>query len=569
MLAKGWVRRSHSSYGAPVLFAPKPNGALRMCVDYRALNDQTVKNPYPLPRIDDLYDKLSGARVFSAIDLQSAYHQVRLKPEDIPKTAFLTPFGHFEYMVLCFGLSNAPATFQAVMNEVLGDLIGTICLVYLDDILIYSKSEAEHAHHLELVLQRLREHKLFASLPKCHFAVHETAFLGHIVSAEGVRPDPKKVSAVANWPVPRDLPELRRFLGLSNFFRKYIRGYTTLVHPLTALLAKDVPFRWSSECQAAFVELKRALTTAPVLRLPDFSKPFEVVADACATGTGAILLQDDQPVAFEGKKLTPAERNYTTTEQELLAVVHAFSVWRCYLEGATGVTVITDHRPNSFFATQPLLSRRQCRWQEFLSRFHFSWEYRPGRTNVADPISRSPAFLNLVTTVAIALRNRDVPAAMSSHVPAAVPAPSPPAAEAPSEEAMLDAPADNGVDAQDPAYAESEILRDIQHGYTVDPYFANASAQGLSFEDGLWYHGDAIAVPNHADLFMRLLHEFHDAHYSGHVGGNRTLQALQRHYWWPNMKPFVLQYVKGCAICQQNKASTRKKGSRGHAAALH
>ena len=392
LLAKGYIRPSSSPYGAPVIFVLKADGTLRMCIDYRGLNKQTVKNRFPIPRIDDLFDQLAGAKVFSSIDLQSAYHQVRLKPEDVPKTAFTTPMGLYESLVLTFGLTNAPGTFQSVMNEVLGDVIGKFVLVYLDDLVIFSKNAEGHVEHVRIVLGLLRRHKLYAKLAKCTFMQSELKFLGHIVGAQGLQVDPKKVAIVRDWPVPTGVALLRSFLGLANYFRKFVQGWSALVAPLQRLTKKDKEFVWSAECDQAFEGVKEALTHAPVLALPDLNNRFEVICDACGVGLGAVPVQGGRPIAFEGKRMSEAEQKYTTGEKELLAVVHALELWRCYLDGVE-FTVVTDHSPNTFFHTQAVLSPRQARWAEKLSRFSFQWEYRAGRNNVADPLSRHPDIM--------------------------------------------------------------------------------------------------------------------------------------------------------------------------------
>ena len=320
MLAKDWIQPSHSPYGAPILFVPKPDGGLRMCVDYRALNEQTVKNRYPLPRIDDLLDTLHGAKYFTALDLQQAYHQVRLKPEDVPKTAFLTHKGQYEYRVLSFGLTNAPATFQALMNRVLAPLLGKSCLVYLDDILIFSKTPEDHVQHLKEVLTIFRQQQLYCRLHKCKFAMQELPFLGHVVSHAGVGTNPAKVQVLLNWPAPTDVHELKCFLGLAQYFAKFIEGYASTSACLQALLKKKAVWHWSEACEFAFQEIKRKLTSAPVLALPDPTQPFEVVTDACQSGIGAVLLQLGRPVAFCGRLLTPAEQRYTTSVSYLPGV---------------------------------------------------------------------------------------------------------------------------------------------------------------------------------------------------------------------------------------------------------
>ncbi|GJP76470.1 hypothetical protein CLOP_g6913, partial [Closterium sp. NIES-67] len=248
---------------------------------------------------------------------------------------------------------------------------------------------SEHTQHLKWVLGKLREHKYFARLWKCHFYKRELEYLGHIVGNNGLKVDPKKVTAVQEWPVPQDVGQVRSFLGLANYFRRFLENYSTIVAPLTALTRKGWAWEWTSECQQAFEEVKRRLTSAPVLVLPDPGKPYEVVTDASTVGVGAVLLQEGRPVAFESRKLSPAEQRYSTTEQELLAVVHALRTWRCYLEGVDFV-VTTDHCPNTYFSTQATLTRRQARWAELLSGFTFEIRYRAGATNLADPLSRQP-----------------------------------------------------------------------------------------------------------------------------------------------------------------------------------
>ena len=532
----------------------KANGSLRMCIDYQALNKQTVKSRCPLPRIDDLFDKLQGAQVFSSIDLQSAYYQVRLKPEDVPKTAFTTPMGLYEFRVLCFGLTNAPGTFQNIMNDVLKDVIGKFVLVYLDDIVIFSKNEAEHYKHLRIVLQLLREHKLYANLAKCKFVQPELQFLGHVVGAQGLRVDPKKVSIVQDWPVPKTRTELQQFWGLANYFRKFIMGWAALVAALQAQLKQSNTFTWSEECGRASAGVKKALCNAPVLALPGLNKPFEVICDACGVGLGAVLLQNGRPIAFEGKRMSPAEQNYGVGEQELLAVIHALELWRCYLDGVE-FTVVTDHSPNTFFATKTLLSPRQARWAERLSRFSFMWEYRPGRVNVADLLSRHPTFTANSIFLAV---TADSAQQFLLAAAAAM-------ADTSSLSAVTDADRNAATDADiaaenaAAANADQEMLSQILQGYSQDPWFSSVrNTATLDLYHGLYYKDDALVVPDIPDLKRTILQELHDANYSGHVGYQRTIHNVQRMYWWPGMYSQIREYVKGCLICQQDKHLLRQ-----------
>ena len=276
LLDKGFIRPSASPWGAPVLFVKKKDGSLRLCIDYRQLNQMTVKNRYPLPRIDDLFDQLQGAAVFSKIDLRSGYYQLRVRPEDVPKTAFRTRYGHFEFLVMPFGLTNAPAAFMDLMNRVFQPYLDRFVIVFIDDILVYSRSEAEHVEHLRIVLRILRERQLYAKFDKCEFWLSQIHFLGHVVSRDGVAVDPSKVEAVLRWERPKNATEFRSFLGLAGYYRRFIEGFAKIAFPLTKLTRKAVRFVWNEACEASFQELKKRLTTAPVLALPDDQGGFVV-----------------------------------------------------------------------------------------------------------------------------------------------------------------------------------------------------------------------------------------------------------------------------------------------------
>ncbi|WVZ71282.1 hypothetical protein U9M48_019884 [Paspalum notatum var. saurae] len=295
LLGKGFIRPSSSPWAFPVLFVDKKDGSRRMCVDYRALNDVTIKNKYPLPRIDDLFDQLQGACVFSKIDLRSGYHQMKICPSDIPKTAFITRFGLYEYTVMSFGLTNAPAYFMNLMKKVFMEYLDKFVVVFIDDILIYSKTEEEHEEHLRLVLQKLREHKLYAKLSKCEFWLDQVPFLGHIVSKGGIMVDPSKISLCHGLEGAEVVKEVCGFLGLAGYYRRFIESFSGIAKPMTSLLEKGVPFIWTKERQAAFDELKKRLTTAPVLTLPDLTKSFTVYCDASKEGLGCVLMRGRMP----------------------------------------------------------------------------------------------------------------------------------------------------------------------------------------------------------------------------------------------------------------------------------
>ncbi|NBJ65466.1 hypothetical protein D5266_09835, partial [bacterium c-19] len=298
LVDKGFIRSSSSPWGAPVLFVKKKDGSLRMCIDYRELNKLTIKNKYPLPRIDDLFDQLQGAKVFSKIDLRSGYYQLKVKDSDIPKTAFRTRYGHYEFLVMSFGLTNAPAAFMDLMNRVFREFLDKFVIVFIDDILIYSRNEADHEEHLRIVLSTLRQQQLYAKLSKCEFWLDKVNFLGHVISAEGISVDPSKIRAVKDWPQPRNVSEVRSFLGLAGYYRKFIKGFSILAKPLTSLTKKDLKYSWTETCEESFQTLKQKLTTAPLLVLPIEGGKFSVYCDASKIGLGCVLMQEGKVVAY-------------------------------------------------------------------------------------------------------------------------------------------------------------------------------------------------------------------------------------------------------------------------------
>lgn len=367
-LAAGIIRSSSSPVDAGFFFVGKKDGSLRPCIDYRGLNNITVKNKYPLPLINSAFEPLHGATIFSKLDLRNAYHLVRIREGDEWKTAFNTPLGHYEYLVMPFGLTNAPAVFQA--NQ--------FVFVYLDDILIFSKTHSDHISHVRQVLQRLLENRLFVKAEKCEFHVPSVSFLGYILEGGQMRAD------------------LQRFLGFANFYRRFIRNYSKVVAPLTSLTSSSITFSWTPEADQAFSELKRLFTTAPILVQPNPSLQFIVEVDASDSGVGAVLSQrtgPDQklhPCAFFSRRLSPAERNYDVGNRELLAVKLALEEWRHWLEGSEQPFIVwTDHKNLAYIQSAKRLTSRQARWSLFFGRFRFSITYRPGSRNIKpDALSR-------------------------------------------------------------------------------------------------------------------------------------------------------------------------------------
>ncbi|WVZ80810.1 hypothetical protein U9M48_028260, partial [Paspalum notatum var. saurae] len=388
-LDKGFIRPSSSPWGCPALFVEKKDqGGKRLCVDYWPLNAVTVKNKYPLPHIDILFDQLVGARVFSKIDLRSGYYQIKIREEDIPKMAFSTRYGLYDYLVMSFGLTNAPAFFMYMMNSVFMNELDKFVVVFIDDILIYSKNEEEHEEHLRIVLARLREHKLYTKFSKCAFWLKEVSFLGHILSEKGVTVDPSKVECVLNWKQPETVTEIRSFLGLAGYYRRFIKDFSKTAKPMTSLTKKNAKYSWSPNCEEAFQSLKRSLTTAPVLAQPDVTKPFDVYCDASGNGLGCVLMQEGRVVVYASCQLRKHEANYPTHDLELAAVVHALKIWRHYLLGNT-CHIYTDHKSLKYILTQPELNMRQRRWLELIKDYDLEIHYHPGKANVlADTLSR-------------------------------------------------------------------------------------------------------------------------------------------------------------------------------------
>ncbi|KAI2646142.1 Transposon Tf2-9 polyprotein [Labeo rohita] len=492
-LAAGIIRPSSSPAGAGFFFVKKKDGSLRPCIDYRGLNDITVKNRYPLPLMSSAFDLLQGAEFFTKLDLRNAYHLVRIREGDEWKTAFNTPRGHFEYRVLPFGLSNAPAVFQALVNDVLRDMIDRFVFVYLDDILIFSPSYQDYVQHVR-------------QAEKCEFHVKSVSFLGHIISVEGIRMYPAKVRAVSDWPTPDSRKALQRFLGFTNFYRQFIRNFGQVSAPLTALTSTRIEFSWSAAAQAAFDELKHRFTSAPILVTPDPSRQFVVEVDASEVGVGAVLSQvsplDNKlhTCAFFSHRLSPAERNYDIGDRELLAVRLALGEWRHWLEGAAlPFLVWTDHKNLEYIWSARRLNARQARWALFFGRFDFTLSYRPGSKNTK-PDALSRLF--------------------------APPGEPPPNTVIPS-----------GCVVGALTWGIEERVKRGQRGVEVP----TGCPAGLLF------------VPE--SVRAAVLQWGHSSRIMCHPGVRRSLAAIRQRFWWPAMVEDVRRFVGACSVCAQNKSS--------------
>jgi hypothetical protein len=516
LLAEGRIRTSSSPWGAPILFARKKDGGLRMCVDYRALNKLTIKNKYPLPRTEDCLDKLSRASCFTSLDLAQGFWQIPMEEADISKTAFVSPLGQFEWTVMPFGLCNAPSTFQAAMDHVLRDFIGKFVVVYIDDILIFSDNDEDHLKHLDLVFKRLQDFNLFCKPHKCSFGKKETKFLGFIVGNRSQRLDPSVFRVVEQWKPPTDTSGIRSFMGFLNHYRRFIPKLSSLAAPLSKLQSPKVAWEWNKEQQDAFDSLKATVCKAPVLRLFDDSRPIRVYTDASGWATGAVLLQDFgegwQPIAYDSKKLNSAQQNYSTYDRELLAIFRALTHWRCYLLGRR-FEVMTDHATLRHMLQQPQLTNpRRIRWISELMEYDFDVLYAPGKDNPSDPLSRLLRLQVHPHYFAIKESFQSMPEITPT------------------------------------------LRNKIREAYKADWFFkSDVNRAKFTESDGILFFKDRICIPDDKEIKTAILREYHEAPYSGHQGIKRTMELLLRYYFWPRMKYDVQAYIKECLECQRNK----------------
>ncbi|WVZ48794.1 LOW QUALITY PROTEIN: hypothetical protein U9M48_000203 [Paspalum notatum var. saurae] len=509
LLDKGLIQPSNSPFSSPMLLVKKKDGSWWPVVDYRHLNALTIRGKFPIPVFDELMDELSGATWFSSLDLNSGFHQIRLRPGEEPKTAFQTHFGHFEYRVMSFGLCGAPGTFQGAMNATLHPLLRKCVLVFFDDIL--SKSLDDHIRHLKQVFQLLSQDQWKVKLSKCSFAQRQISYLGHVISSEGVSTDSSKVDAVTSWPTPTNVKELRSFLGLTGYYRKFVRHFAIIARPLTDLLKKHALFVWSSEHQSSFDALKQALSSAPVLAMLDFSHPFCIETDACTNGVGAVLLQGGHPLAYISKPLGPKSMGLSTYEKEYLAILLAVEQWRTYLTYQEFL-IYTDQRSLTHLSDQRLNTPWQQRVFTKLLGLQYRVIYKPGNDNrVADALSRRSHNHGELHSLSVCS-----PAWMS--------------------EILLGYQADPATQT---LLAKLAVLPDAVPHFTL--------------QQGILRYKKRIWLGTNVGLQQKVLSALHDNPAGGHSGFPVTYRRMKQLFAWKGMKSDVKLFVSSCQTCQQAK----------------
>lgn len=572
-LVKGNLRPSSSSTAAPLLLARKPGGGVRICQDYRGVNNITIKNRYPLPLIRETLDAICNAKVYIKLDVIAAFNRVRIAEGHEWKTAFITRFGLYESLVTPFGLCGAPATFQRYINDVLYDILNDYTTAYLDDILIYSSDVKEHTAHVREVLRRLAKADLQIDLAKCEFGVTRTKYLGLIITPGGIEMDPEKIKAIADWEPPTTRCQLQRFLGFANFYRRFIRDFSKHTKCLHDLTKKDATWLWTHECQAAFEALKVAFSSAPALRVYDWNRATVAEVDASNWSTGGTLLQygDDgnlYPIAYLSAKHTAQECNYDIYDKELLAVIKALEEWRPELEGSRNTfEIVTDHKNLQTFGTTKQLTPRHMRWSELLSRFNFRIRYRPGTLNtIPEALSRKPEDMpQNETDDRLRARRRPLIDPTRFH---------PSMYE---DCARLRLPEDLQLYALDTtkhiddliteSYEKSAFLTDLcaalddpdvrqwpkglQH--LRIPFNECTSTQGKCY-----YRGRLIIDPEDRDLQLQLIYRTHASTPTGHPGRHKTTDLMNRRYWWPGLATAVREFCRACLPCARTKASQSK-----------
>ena len=584
MLSQGVIEPSTSPWASPVVLVKKKSGETRFCIDYRKLNAISIKDAYPLPRIDDCLDALAGAKCFSTLDLASGYWQVGMTEEAKLKSAFVTNGGLFQWKVMPFGLCNAPSTFERLMEKVLAGLTWQICLVYLDDVIVFSETVDEHIERLEVIFQKLIKAGLTLKPKKCNFFRRQVPFLGHVVSAEGVSTDPEKVRAIQEWKVPKDLTDVRSFLGLCSYYRKFVPKFSEIAKPLTRLTEKDQPFTWTSEQEEARLELQKRLLTAPILAYPDPSAEFILDTDASGYGIGAVLSQvqngKERVIAYGSKSLTKEERRYCVTRRELLAVVYFLKQYRHYLYGQK-FRIRTDHGALRWLTNFKDPQGQVARWLEVLGTYHFEIEHRPGlRHGNADALSRGPCRQcgiedssgTLVETCQVltrgaARKQREMAQTETQNETPTISTPW-------MGEGALSAENLSRSQKEDPII--SRLLAWKKEGHR--PTWPEISAEGqiikiywaqwesLEMRNGLLCRKlcpegkkerSQILIPE--KLQDVVLEHLHNAVTAGHMGIRRTLASVRSRFFWPHMRRTVERWCAACSVCASRKNPTKKR----------
>lgn len=541
MLSSGVIEPSASPWSSPVVLVRKKDGTIRFCIDYRRLNKVTVRDMYPLPRLDHTLDSLSGMVWFSTMDCVSGYWQILMHPDDVEKTAFATHRGLYQFKVMPFGLVNAPMTFQRAMDVILSGLKYEICLCYLDDIIVFSRTWEEHLKNLRTVLERIKSAGIYLKPTKCQFARRSITFLGHQVSADGVTVTPEKVKAVLDFPTPSKAEDIKVFLGLVNFYRPFLRNIAQIQRPLTDLLKTDSKWSWNNAQQAAFDEIKHILTSKPILGLPDYDKPFILSTDASLSGIGAVLTQTsdnglERVISYYSRPLQPAERNYSITELEALAMVKAIEHYRPYLFGRR-FTVVTDHQALVYLHTNRQPTGRLARWQAALMDYDYDVVYRAGSKHThADALSRYP-----VATLT----------------------PQPPAPWPWTREDLIKAQdEDPSINFIKEFVVHKTFPRDhLQRFYTL------MYKREWLVEDNILYRlfdnpviqstVRQLVVP---ESFRKLVLEHsHDSVLGGHYGFNKMFYRVRQDFYWPGMSEDIRHYIQTCDSCNARKLSLDKQ----------
>lgn len=552
----GFIEASKSPFASPILCVRKPNGGLRICVDYRKLNNLTRKDAYPIPRIDELLSRPSKAKIFTKFDIRAAFNKIRMDPASEEYTTFRTRYGTYKCKVLPFGLCNGPATYQRYMNDVLIDYLDDFCVAYLDDILIYSEDEVTHREHVNKVLERLRTAGLHVDIQKSEFHVSRTKYLGYVLTNKGVEVDPDKVAVLRNWAEPTTVTAVKSFLGFTGFYRQFVAEFSRIAKPLIALQSPMIPFVWTSDCQQAFDKLKTSLLSIPTLCHfnPEYYTKLETdSSDGVVAGVMSQLHPDGKwyPCAFYSKALSGSELNWEIHDKELFAILQAFDKWRAELTSTRHrIQVYTDHRSLEYFMTTKVLNARQARWAEVMAPFNFRIEYTPGKSNErADILSRREQDLGNLKSVQADNRSRTLlgPARLhdrinadlavkfiSSHTPAATSI-----ATIRSDQDIMDLGSLELIEA---------LLQENRNSFEKE---RSQLPNQYRIENGLLLYGDRLCVPADSTLCTRLIREAHDQISSAHPSATKTYQLLSRQYHWKGMEASCKRYVRNCIPCRR------------------